>query len=647
MALVVWNGLSERENRLEKAEDEALLLAQALAAQQEQITAATREMLSTLAGLPAVQRLDLPACTALFQELNARHPRYSTISLVAPDGQLIAASTPFTPGSVNLADRKHVRDAIASRDFSVGEYMVGRVSRVQSLNYTYPVLDRAGTLKAIVVAGVKLEEAAKFLAQVKLPERGVSALTDHKGIRLLRLPEGSATPAGRPLPAKSFAQATGAAEQGVYEYLGEDGVLRLYAFKRLRLRADAPPYLYLFVGLPKGPILRAANVQLLRDLGLLGLAALLAAGLAWGFGTALVARPLQRLVTASTLLGKGEVAVRTELPHTPDEFGRLAQAFDEMAELVEQREREQGRAEEALRDANVRLETRVAERTAALQEREELFSSIVGQALDAIILIDLATGRFPEFNTAAHEGLGYTREEFAALTIHDIQGEHSPDVVRQNIARIQAEGGLVFETTLRHRTGSLRIARVSSRPLSVRGRDYLTAVWTDITERKRVEQALHEASNYHQSLIEASLDPLVTIGPDGRITDANRATEAATGYSRAELIGSDFSSYVTVPEMARAGFQQVLRDGEVRDYPLELRHADGHTTPILYNATVYRDAAGRMAGVFAAARDVTAQRRAEQALQAMNAELEDRVRERTAEVLDLYNHAPCGYHSLV
>ena len=75
----------------------------------------------------------------------------------------------------------------------------------------------------------------------------------------------------------------------------------------------------------------------------------------------------------------------------------------------------------------------------------------------------------------------------------------------------------------------------------------------------------------------------------------------ATGVSREQLIGSDFSDYFTEPEKARAGYEEVFRQGIVRDYPLELKHRDGHVTPVLYNATVYRDETGQILGVFAAA----------------------------------------------
>jgi PAS domain S-box-containing protein len=127
----------------------------------------------------------------------------------------------------------------------------------------------------------------------------------------------------------------------------------------------------------------------------------------------------------------------------------------------------------------------------------------------------------------------------------------------------------------------------------------------DVTERKKAEETIRGANAYNRSLIEASLDPLVTIDPDGKISDVNAATVRVTGHSRDELIGTDFSKYFTEPKKARAGYEKVFRDGLVTDYELGIRHKNGHVTPVMYNATVYRDESGNVIGVFAAARSVT------------------------------------------
>jgi PAS domain S-box-containing protein len=154
----------------------------------------------------------------------------------------------------------------------------------------------------------------------------------------------------------------------------------------------------------------------------------------------------------------------------------------------------------------------------------------------------------------------------------------------------------------------------------------------DITEHKRAEEAIKRAGAYNRNLIETSLDPLVTINPDGTISDVNAATVAVTGFSRKELIGTDFSRYFTEPDRAKTGYETVFRDGAVTDYALEIQHRDGHTTPVLYNATVFLDELGNIAGVFAAARDITERKKVGAALQKAHDELEERVQQRTAEL---------------
>jgi len=151
--------------------------------------------------------------------------------------------------------------------------------------------------------------------------------------------------------------------------------------------------------------------------------------------------------------------------------------------------------------------------------------------------------------------------------------------------------------------------------------EFLVFSLEDVTERKRAEEAVRVAHQYTRSLIEASLDPLVTINPDGKVTDVNTATELATGIPREQLVGRDFSDYFTEPERAREGYQTAFLKGTVRDYPLAIRHASGMITDVLYNATIYRNETGETQGVFAAARDITERKRAEEALRESEARL--------------------------
>src|SRR5208337_2034228 len=118
---------------------------------------------------------------------------------------------------------------------------------------------------------------------------------------------------------------------------------------QLRLRENARPYLYMIVGIPKDKIVRKANLEMLRNLLFLGIAAGSGLALAWAFGHLVFVKPIGSLTAAAQLIGRSDMVVRTGLPHTSDDLGQLAKSFDDMAVLLELKRIESRNAEDALR----------------------------------------------------------------------------------------------------------------------------------------------------------------------------------------------------------------------------------------------------------------------------------------------------------
>ena len=112
---------------------------------------------------------------------------------------------------------------------------------------------------------------------------------------------------------------------------------------------------------------------------------------------------------------------------------------------------------------------------------------------------------------------------------------------------------ITIETTFTTKDGQGIPVEMVLNYLEFKEKQYCCCFALDITEKKRILNELKIANLYNRSLIEASLDPLVTINPDGKISDVNAATVRVTGYSRGELIGNDFSKYFTESGKARAG----------------------------------------------------------------------------------------------
>lgn len=229
--------------------------------------------------------------------------------------------------------------------------------------------------------------------------------------------------------------------------------------------------------------------------------------------------------------------------------------------------------------------------------------------------------------------------QYPEITAACIKYDHIA-VTTANFLRSKWIQNSIF-TTFDGKQGIIEVLYLEDRPDEYEGPfleeertliDSIADMLKSYLERKRAEDALKLSYVYNRNLIEASLDPLVTINPDGKITDVNLATEAVTGYPRSELMGRDFSGYFTEPEKARAGYRQAFETGFVRDYPLEIRHLNGRITSVLYNAAVYRDESGGIIGVFAAARDISERKEAEREIRKLNADLEHRVVERTVQL---------------
>jgi PAS domain S-box-containing protein len=231
--------------------------------------------------------------------------------------------------------------------------------------------------------------------------------------------------------------------------------------------------------------------------------------------------------------------------------------------------------------------------------------SLIEASADPLVTIS-PEGKITDVNEATVKVTGAPREKLIGADFANYFTE--PEKAREGYQRVFSEGFVTdYPLTIRHADGRLTdVLYNASVYKDARGNVLgVFAAARDITARK-------QASQYARSLIEASADPLVTISPEGKITDVNEATVKVTGAPREKLIGADFFNYFTEPEKARESYQRVFSEGFVTDYPLTIRHADGRLTDVLYNASVYKDARGNVLGVFAAARDITAQKQASQ-----------------------------------
>jgi len=349
LLIILFSGMEQRRHSLEMAQKDAQLLAHGLAENQKVIAASARQLLATLAQLPAIQRLDRQESSALFRTVVADNPEYLGLSLT--DSQGLSLASDREKVGIDLADRKHVREAMSRKAFSAGEYIVSREGlQTPAFPFAYPVLDQEGEVKGVLTAIIRLDHLAGFFDLSLLPGDSFVAVTDHQGIRLFTYPlRPESNPVGKPIRAKNLKLVRQAEAPGKFIDQGTDGVRRLFAFEPVRLAQDDAPYLYAWTAIPEATILKPANAALVRNLLLLLLATALALSISWLLGRRTLLAPIQSLVATTREFADGGLTARSALADKPDELGFLARAFNEMADSL-------AKSQELLREREAHLE---------------------------------------------------------------------------------------------------------------------------------------------------------------------------------------------------------------------------------------------------------------------------------------------------
>ncbi|MDZ4808991.1 MAG: PAS domain S-box protein [Bacteroidota bacterium] len=266
----------------------------------------------------------------------------------------------------------------------------------------------------------------------------------------------------------------------------------------------------------------------------------------------------------------------------------------------------------------------------SVKQGSQYARSLIEASLDPLVTIS-PEGKITDVNEASVKVTGVPRLQLIGTDFSDYFTE--PEKAREGYKQVfEKEFVSDYPLTIHHKNGKLTDVLYNASVYKDEKGNVLGvfAAARDVTTQKQVSQ-------YARSLIEASLDPLVTISPEGKIMDVNEASVKVTGVPRLQLIGTDFSNYFTEPEKAREGYKQVFEKEFVSDYPLTIHHKNGTLTDVLYNASVYKDEKGNVLGVFAAARDVTAKKAEELSIANKELILQNKEKEKQAAVLEIAN----------
>jgi signal transduction histidine kinase/ActR/RegA family two-component response regulator len=346
--MTIVSGVRERAHAIKASEDNLRRLTAMAAANEAQSIEGARQILVDLASVPDLMA-DGARCTSLLSDVLDRNDGYVNFGLIQLNGDVTCSAVPLLH-AVNLGDRSHFRRAIKERRFIAGDYVFGRVIKKHTINLTYPVIDRAGKVLAVVFAAMDLERLDTFIDDVSLPPGSILTTIDAHGGIISRRPD-PARHVGTRLAPPALAALRAAGGRAV-TIVGEDGVERLHTVARVG--APALSDYTVTIGMPTAGILRAARHDQIMSLLGLGATILLALLAAWLVGDVLIVQRVRKLMGTAERIAAGDLEARSGIDYAHEEIGNLARALDGMAAALQKKETARSLAERELRAADQR-----------------------------------------------------------------------------------------------------------------------------------------------------------------------------------------------------------------------------------------------------------------------------------------------------
>jgi PAS domain S-box-containing protein len=608
--IILFYGLRLREEAVAAAIQETRKISDGIADEQQHAADSAEQLMMVLAQLPDIRNHDADKTQKILADILKISPSYLNISVAGPSGIVWASAITTKP--VSIADRRYFRNAMISGQLSSGEYIVSRMAAKPTINLCYPYKNGSGIIEGALSVAFNLELLGQSLP-VYHPASYRYTLLDRQGIVLRKNGEAVSHTGKRELteiiPSMESPEQTGSSGEN-----GVEGRQRFVTFRKLRLKGETAPYLYIRVAIPVATVVAQANSLLLRNLLLFASSLVCAFLAAWLIAKYSIMDRVALLQAASRSLAGGDLRARVADGISGGELGELGTAFNEMAQQLELRESARESAEKALR------------------ESENRYRSLFENSLFGIVAIG-TDGKFLRVNGAFCELLDYGESELVGK--RDFSQVTHPDDVDSSREAYQAMvRGECPRCTLEKRY-------LSKSGSVVRAVCYVEGIYSkegvfegniacilDVTELKESQERM-------RLYFERQIVGMAITAQDKRWLQTNVRLRQMLGYSAPELSRLSWETLTHPDDLEKSLFQyNRMLAGEIDEYVIGKKYLrkDGSWMDFFVSICCVRKGDGSVDYVLALYDDITQRKRVEQEIETLQSSLEKRVQERTAQL---------------
>jgi signal transduction histidine kinase/HAMP domain-containing protein len=348
IAIQAYNEFDLRRARQVEVRDQALSLARLVASDQQQIVQGIRQVLIALSELQSIKTRNRDTCNSYLAAMQRRFPEFMSFLATDLDGRSFCDNNGGR-SPVDISDRAYFANVVQTGAFAVGESSIGLLSHRRVIQFALPFYSDDGSMGGVVVSSLSLDWLADYIARNGAPSGVAIAVTDRNGTYLARYPD-NARFVGRKMPAREHLNVDDGTTADIVDL---DGVERIVGFSALG--ADSGGLLVSF-GFNKTQAFAEIQSRTQRGIVLIVLSTSLVLILTWLGARRFIHRPLGQLIDAANQWRLGDYARRVSL-REKSEIGRVADAFDTMADALQRRERELGEAKEKAEEAAARITT--------------------------------------------------------------------------------------------------------------------------------------------------------------------------------------------------------------------------------------------------------------------------------------------------